>query len=294
MQERCSQCHVEGGVSGHTRLVFSVEQTADQQIRNLAAFRDFLETVEGGADLVLHKVQGVAHGGGVQVPAGSAEFAYLERFLRMLDGSTAGLGRTPESLFEGVTMASPARTLRRAALLFAGRPPTSAELASVNSGREEHLRTAIRQLLTGPGFHEFLIRGSNDRLLTDVWLDQSCVRPVFQFPGLVDYVTEHFYDVTRAAWEKFGPHNHWKDLALRDWRTWTYRGMARAPLELIAHVAENDLPYTEILTANYVMANESTVGAYGADTAFDAPGNPFEFKPSRIASYYRQRRLDGV
>ena len=29
------------------------------------------------------------------------------------------------------------------------------------------LRKAIRGLMTGPGFHEFLIRGANDRLLTD-------------------------------------------------------------------------------------------------------------------------------
>ena len=284
VQARCARCHVEGGISGHTRLVFAEAEAADHESRNLAAFREFLASVEGGADLMLHKIQGVAHGGGVQVPAGSPEFAFLERFLRLLDGSTAGSGRTPDTLFEGVTMASPARTLRRAALVFAGRAPTATELASVSSGREEHLRTAIRRLMAGEGFHRFLIRGSNDRLLTDQWLDRPAYSP-HRFPGLVEYVTQHYHGV-KAALERF--EDSWRDPDFRAWRIWTDHGLARAPLELIAHVAENDLPYTEILTADYVMANAKTAEAYGAETKFNDSGNPFEFQPSRIASYYRR------
>ena len=48
-------------------------------------------------------------------------------------------------------------------------------------------------------------------------------------------------------------------------------GAARAPLELIAHVVENDRPYTEILTADYIMANPMAAAAYGATTEFDNP-----------------------
>ena len=233
---------------------------------------------------MLHKIQGVAHGGGVQVPAGSPEFAFLERFLRLLDGSAAGSGRTPDTLFEGVTMASPARTLRRAALVFAGRAPTATELASVSSGREEHLRAAIRRLMAGEGFHRFLIRGGNDRLLTDQWLDRPAYR-LNGFPGLVEFINQHHHRI-KAAHERF--ENRWDDPDYRAGTIWTNHGLARAPLELIAHVAENDLPYTEILTADYVMANAKTAGAYGAETKFNDSGNPFEFQPSRIASYYRR------
>ena len=285
VQARCARCHVEGGISGHTRLIFTESEAADHETRNLAAFREFLASVEGGADLMLHKIQGVAHGGGVQVPAGSPEFASLERFLRLLDGSAAGSGRTPDTLFEGVTMASPARTLRRAALVFAGRAPTATELASVSSGREEHLRTAIRQLMAGEGFHRFLIRSGNDRLLTDQWLRWPPAYNPHGFPGLVEYVTQH-YHVVKEGKERFG--NEWDDPDFRAWRVGTTHGLARAPLELIAHVAENDLPYTEILTADYVMANAKTAAAYGAETKFNDSGNPFEFQPSRIASYYRR------
>ena len=58
------------------------------------------------------------------------------------------------------------KTLRRAALIFAGRIPTEAEYASIYTSPTA-LRTTIRNLMTGPEFHDFLIRGANDRLLTD-------------------------------------------------------------------------------------------------------------------------------
>ena len=66
------------------------------------------------------------------------------------------------------------------------------------------------------------------------------------------------------------------------------RGARRAPLELIAHVVENDRPYTEILTADYIMANPMAAGSYGAPTRFDDPDDMHEFKPSRVVSYYRR------
>ena len=106
----------------------------DHEALNFAVVSSFVSSVEGGADLILNKVQGVAHGGGVQLPAGSADFASMERFLRLLAGGSAGGNLSPETLFEGITMASPAKTLRRAALILAGRLPTAAEIDSSMTG----------------------------------------------------------------------------------------------------------------------------------------------------------------
>ena len=47
-------------------------------------FENFLANVEDGASLILNKIQGVSHGGGIQVPAGSADFANMESFLGLL------------------------------------------------------------------------------------------------------------------------------------------------------------------------------------------------------------------
>ena len=86
VQSRCINCHVQDGISGHTRIVFSPSSEAGHETGNLAVFEDFVAAVEGGADTILAKVQGVGHGGGIQVPAGSAEFANMERFVRLLGG----------------------------------------------------------------------------------------------------------------------------------------------------------------------------------------------------------------
>ena len=52
-------------------------------------------------------------------------------------------------------------------------------------------------------------------------------------------------------------------------------------------MAEHDLPYTEVLTADYIMANPYAAKGYGASTEFDDPADVHEFKPSEIVSYYR-------
>ncbi len=290
VQSKCIYCHVEGGVSGHTRLVLRPSSDDSHEAANLEVFRGFLESVEGGADLILNKVQGAeSHGGGVQLVPGSADFANMERFLRALGGSTTSAGLSPEALFDGVTMASPTRILRRAALLFAGRLPTPAELEAVRAGSDASLRKAIRGLMEGPGFHDFLIRSANDRLLTDR------ERPSVLGGGVTKFVNfaNKRYELAQQALAE-GHEYPRRSPLYRHYERAIHYGMARAPLELIAHVVENDLPYTEILTADYIMANPMAADAYGADTEFDNPSSAVEFQPSRIVGYYRGHRTQVV
>ena len=283
VQAKCVNCHVEGGVSGHTRLVFQPSSTPGHGARNLAAIENFLATVEAGANRILNKIQGVGHGGGVQVVAGSADFDNMERLLRLLGyGGGSDPGLSPETLFDTVTLASPGRTLRRAALIFGGRIPTRAELQAVNSGGPADLRSAIRNLMTGSGFHQFLIRASNDRLLTDRHLGDAIS---VGDPRFVDLANLNWMKVMAAIEKGYSDPHH--DPEYGRWRTRVHYGFGRAPLELIAHVVENELPYTEVLTADYIMANPMAAEAYGAPTQFDDGEDPLEFRPSDIVSYYR-------
>ena len=284
VQAKCVNCHVEGGVSGHTRLILHPSSNPDHGTLNLAVFKNFLANVEGGATLILNKIQGVSHGGGIQVPAGSDDFANMESFLSLLGyGEDSGPDLSPETLFDTVTMASPGKTLRRAALIFGGRIPTREEREAVDNGTEEDLRAAIRDLMTGPGFHEFLIRASNDRLLTEQ----------FEHIRVIDKADHAYPDFVNLCWAKAmaafdaGHSDPFEDEEFRHWYSNAQFGFRRAPLELIARVAENDLPYTEILTADYIMANPVAAKAYGASTEFDDDTDPLEFRPSEIASYYR-------
>ena len=144
------------------------------------------------------------------------------------------------------------------------------------------MRATIRGLMTGPEFHEFLIRGANDRLLTE--RDFRIIDA--NHGGYYDFVNETYRRKTQAHYT-LGRERDIVDFW--DWYEIVQYGFRRAPLALIAHVVENDLPYTEILTADYIMANPMAARAYGAPTHhFDDPDDIHEFKPSSIESYYRQ------
>ena len=84
-QSSCVGCHVAGGEAGDTRLTLVPDTTADHARLNREAFAEFVTDVEGGANLLLAKMRGDAnHGGGVQVAEGSAGYAIVQRFLRLV------------------------------------------------------------------------------------------------------------------------------------------------------------------------------------------------------------------
>ena len=283
VQSKCIHCHVAGGMSGHTRIVLSPSSAADSAERNLEVFKRFVTGVANGADTILGKIQGVSHGGGVQVPSGSVDFANMERFLRLLEAPSSTSDGTTDTLFQGVTMASPEKTLRRAALIFAGRIPTDAELRAVRDGGRASLRRAIKGLMAGPAFHDFLIRAGNDRLLTDRHLD--FVLDFRTETDLVDLANLH-WNMAKQAVER-GNDDATEDPVYTRWEEATQYGLARSPLELVAYVVEQERPYTEILTADYLMANPMTAQAYGSPVTFSDPDSATEFQPAKIVNYYR-------
>ena len=292
VQGKCIACHVEGGLAQTTRLLFVRDSDPDHVAHNLGVFEAFLEEEEDGATYILNKIQGVAHGGGVQVAAGTPELADMERFLELLGAGVERVPLTPQTLFDTVTMASARKTLRRAAIILAGRIPTDAEYAAAEGGADA-LRAAIRGLMTGPEFHAFLIRASNDRLLTERRFQIIDAN----HGGYYDFVNETYRRKTAAYYDG----GTQRDInGFWNWYDTVQHGFRRAPLALIAHVVENDLPYTEILTADYIMANPMAARAYGAPTDhFDDPEDVQEFRPSSIESYYRpgeglEREFDRV
>ncbi|MXY56539.1 MAG: DUF1588 domain-containing protein [Gammaproteobacteria bacterium] len=275
LESKCVNCHVEGGASGTTRLVFVSTANSDHRALNLEAVKNFVATVEDGAALLLDKIQGIGHGGGEQVARGSEDFANVAWFLDLVRREAAVVSASADMLFDGVAMASPRTVLRRAALLFAGRIPTAAEYEFIEVGTDDALRETIRNLMTGPRFHEFLLRAANDRLLTDRYVDENTLENRGHF-----YHFDNKYYRLRGAAVKNGAGREFNE-----WHNAVQYGVARAPLELIAHVAENDLPYTEVLTADYVMANRLTKESYTGTGAPDHPEDVHDFRPTQITDY---------
>ena len=127
VQSRCIYCHVEGGRSGHTRLVFVPDSATNHEALNLQAFADFLESAaddhEHGHERILTKIQGVAHGGGVQMRAGSADFGNVDHFLALLAGQPQGF---VARLLEGLGEEEPS-------LLFAITTPAGTDTVAGNA-----------------------------------------------------------------------------------------------------------------------------------------------------------------
>ena len=89
VQAKCVTCHVRGGQSERTNLLFVPASNPDHLTLNFAAFKDFLVDFDGGATRILDKIQGIEHGGGVQVADGTGDFTNMSRFLDLLDEAAA-------------------------------------------------------------------------------------------------------------------------------------------------------------------------------------------------------------
>ena len=294
VQERCMNCHVEGGASGHTRLVFVSTGNAEaDEEANLQVFRDYLSEVENGKQTILNKMQGIGHGGGTQFLSNTQEFEDMSEFLDLLENEEeepGGPTLTTDSLLQHVALESDRKTLWRAALILAGRIPTEMEYAMLESD-DQGLRSAVRGLMEGHAFHEFLIRSANDQLLTD-----RDKRVFDENTGLYVNYTNTYYRLNKEAQESGPRRGNIGDYRKLDtWYQRTQFGIRREGLELIAHVVQNDLPYTEILTADYVLTNPYAAKTYTSitdfdvsTTEFDDSADPFDFQISDVTRYYRK------
>jgi hypothetical protein len=87
VMRRCVACHVQGGVSQMSRLVFSRGTGNNVQSDNLAQFTDFVSTNRTGDQLILARVSGIGHGGGTVLSTGSLNYNALAEFLALVKSS---------------------------------------------------------------------------------------------------------------------------------------------------------------------------------------------------------------
>ena len=87
VMRRCVACHVQGGVSQMSRLVFRRGTGSSVKSDNLAQFTDFVSSNVAGDQLILSRVSGIGHGGGTVLPRGSADYNALAEFLALVKSS---------------------------------------------------------------------------------------------------------------------------------------------------------------------------------------------------------------
>ncbi|PCI74716.1 MAG: hypothetical protein COB20_14740 [SAR86 cluster bacterium] len=271
VQSQCIVCHTTTGVASTSALHYVNSSVEGYQELNYNTLLNYIENVPGGASLILSQPQGLtAHGGGVQLVAGTSQFNDWSTFVTTAINEVAsnGSGTNVQSIFAAVAKMDNEQTLRKAALLYAGRLPTDQEAASVSGGTEEDLAVAVRALMSGDSFESFLMETVNDRLLT-----QAFSASVFSV------VNRFYYPNSLQYYQVPGPAGSDKRL--------TSEALAQEPMRLVANVVTNERPYTEVLTADYIMVNPFSAEVYGGNVTFDNSSDPDEWREGRITDYFR-------
>ena len=292
-ERTCLKCHrSKGDASDSKFLLQDTSRNRNGLSKNRAAFLRMAATKKGGKSRLLSKVVGdLDHGGGVVLKKDSTGYRILARFVRRASGMP---GKGPEiadyhapPFFEGIKMMSPRRLLRRVTLSLAARLPTKKERASVDKDGLKAVDAILNDVMKEDAFYERLQEAFNDILL------------IRGYDGGGEGALSYTHFKTRLWYKdrdprkglssekkKELPYSHPKMIAymklVREYR----EGMRREPLELITYIVRNNRPFTEIVTADYIMVSPYTSRGYGIyeelRNKFTNSENPFEFIPTKI------------
>ncbi|MFO0906279.1 MAG: hypothetical protein U0939_24950 [Pirellulales bacterium] len=303
---KCLVCHQKGGDAEASRLVLidpakvSVDQRAAALRTNHAAFTRLALVQEPGhgdveSRLLLKVTGALEHGGEAVLPVDSSGYRVLADFVRRVSAGGGGSSSPNASsplppFFDGIVPLDDRRHLRRVTLSLAGRLPTPAEFAAVTEKGKAALPAILDELMKEEAFYERLREGFNDIFLTlgvDGNPDQTCLS------------YEHF-EKTRHWYQKYDL-SHIKDDKERQRTEWKiaaeYRkALLGEPLQLIDYIVRHDRPFTEIVTADYIMVSPYSARGYGVfeevQNKFKNPDDPFEYVPVRLKALVGRNRSE--
>ena len=245
---------------------------------NLEVFRTVARIDIQGESIVTAKARGfVQHGGGAVLQEGSANYTLLSDFVAR---ARACVDQPPPTGEAQVILGTGYEQLSKLTLAFASRPPTDSEANAVAAAGVDE--AAIDNVLDGVldglmNEEEFYVRIGeiyNDLLLTDLHANASN-NPASNF-SLEAFTNEEYFD-NRGNEAQRGANY----------------GFARAPLALIRYVIENDRPFTEIVTADYMMVNPYSAVIYGVNPG----GANYPYSSDNNAAnhpYDDWRRVDSI
>jgi hypothetical protein len=290
--QKCLTCHRKGGEAEDSKFVLinPLKQAASDRDAAMRQNRDAFARVAAAREkdrsrMLLKVVGELDHGGNDVLTADSAEYRILADFVARVSGTEkagGGVAADPKAppFFQSVTMLDDRRLLRRVTLSLAGRLPTEAEFAAVGKDGLKAMPAVLDAVMKEDAFYDRLREGFNDIFLTlgvDGNADQTCLS------------YEHF-EKTRHWYQKYDL-SHIKDANERQRTEWKiaaeYRkALLGEPMKLVEHIVRNDRPFTEVVTADYVMVSPYSARGYGVfdelKDKFKNQDDPFEYLPVRL------------
>jgi len=288
VSKNCLKCHAPEGVAANKNAKFiQLSQSFPSFLDiNLANISDIAKIQFDGTSELLRKPLGeMDHGGGSVLPKDSDEYKILSE---MVDRANKPVTCSADasSVVPNLGLLDPVSTLRKATLQLSGRLPTSDEEAAVAQGGEEALSSALDTLMTSDNFFKLIKEIYGDVLLTGRYNQYDG-----QALGLLndtDYPSKNWWNPTALP-------DNMLSADQRNNRKWVGYAIAAEPLELIAYVARNNKPFTEILTANYTVVNWQSAQTYGVDPKTLGLNNAaayYDFRPTKVQITRNGSKLD--
>jgi hypothetical protein len=300
----CLECHRAGGDAEDSNFILtdpekSQGRAKDQAQRdNREAFVQMAQKMQRDQSRLLLKSTGqLRHGGKVALKPDSTGYRVLAEFVRRLkappsDQAVAQIlarDKDAKPFFDGIVMLDNRRLLRRVTLSLAGRLPTESEIAAVASGGRAALEKALDDVMKEEAFYDRIREGFNDIFLT------------VGYDGVPENALsyEHF-SKTRGWPQKFNLDNISDPKARQKARyklSDDYRkAILGEPMKLIEYIVRNDRPFTEIVTADYIMVTPYTARGYGIydqiKSQFKNPDDPLEYVPVKLKALVARTRDD--
>jgi hypothetical protein len=282
-ERTCLNCHSTGGDAEESKFLLRDTSLQSENLKhNRRSFEKMAALKKDGKSRLLVKVSGgLQHGGGTQLKPGSTGYRILEAFVSRLEGSAEGKAKAepaPPPFFQGVRMATPERLLRRMALSLCGRLPTEAERAAVEKGGATAIDGLLDGVLQEEAFYDRLKEGFNDIFLTlgyngnaDDALSYDHFEHTRHWAEKHDLSSVPEKDRQKARYKLYDDYRH---------------ALLREPLELVKYIVKNDRPFTELVTADYIMMSPYTSRGYGIfeqlREQFKNADDPFEFIPAKL------------
>jgi hypothetical protein len=271
MSTQCLACHNPEGAARHTDLVLQPAETPGYFEANLSTLKYVSQLEIDGESLLVLKASGrIEHGGNAQVAEGDGRYEALEELAEMLQAPVHCADDDDYAqFFAGVEQMDLPQALRRAMFMLASRYPTEEELAAVRDGGEAAFDETLRASMTEPGFAPRIMEIYNDQLLTDAYLPGTRALDLLDagdYPG-----KSWFSGLTGAA--------------LSTARNRSNDALSREPLQLIRYIVESGRPFTDIVAADYTVANPFLARVYGVDLSiFTDPDDPNEWRKVQLES----------
>lgn len=284
----CLTCHRKGGDAEESKFLLQdprkAADAAAAMRRNQLAFLNVATAKEKGKSRLLQKVVGELNHGGKDVLA--ADGAGYKVLTELVKRAEAGPAATPTldpkapPFFRDVKMLDDRRLLRRVTLSLAGRLPTEAELAAVSKDGLKAMPAILDAVMTEEAFYDRLREGFNDIFLL-LGVDGNPDQNVLSYDHFEKtrqwYAAEKFEDIKD---EKARVQAGYK--LANDYR----KAILGEPMKLVEYIVRNDRPFTEIVTADYIMVSPYSARGYGVYDAvkdqFKDPKDPFEYLPVRL------------